>query len=252
MNKSSVCALAVAAASLSAANAQLFGVGNFGNAVQNQTLYTINPATGAATPVGNTGIAQISGIAWDGANLWAMTVGADLYTLSLSTGAATLVAAQANTLPEGDILFAGGTLFNVNSAGQFATVNTATAALTPNFDLSSAGSDFSGLISNGSFTVALALNGAAPDTLVAFGGGNIVATVPTGTNASGVGALASDGLTGWMSDGTSLYTLDGGTGSATLVGAFGVTGMSGLAFVPSPGAAALLALAIVPVSRRRR
>lgn len=55
-----------------------------------------------------------------------------------------------------------------------------------------------------------------------------------------------------MTDGSSLYTLNTTSGTATLVGAHGIGGFSGLAFVPAPGAVALLVLSGFIANRRRK
>jgi|SRR5690554_1312344 len=58
-------------------------------------LYTINPATGAMTLIGNAGLTvNLNGLAYDHTtgNLYAVS-GSDLYTLNTTTGAATLVGA---------------------------------------------------------------------------------------------------------------------------------------------------------------
>jgi hypothetical protein len=181
-----------------------------------------------------------------------MTVAADLYRLNVNTGAATLVAAQANTLPEGDISFSGGVLYHTSSAGMVSTVDTATGALTPFVDISAGGSDFSGLTVTSTLSVALALNGTDADSLVVFSAGGIFTSMLPGTNGVSVGGLASDGTRAWMTDGTSLFELSTSSGTATLLGGHGVGGMSGLAFVPTPGAAGLLALGALAAGRRRR
>lgn len=246
--------LALAAPALAQAPATgLYGVANFGNPFQTQSLYRVDTATGAATLVGSTGLAQISGIAFDGANLWAYTAAADLYHLNPATGASTLIASLADQSPEGDIAVFGPAAF-IARGSQIAAVNLATAALTPTFDLAAAGaSDISGLLFSPAGSLALALNGSAPDTLLALSpAGSVVAAFPTGTNSLSVGALASDGANLWISDGSALTRFDALAGVATPVGAFGVSGMSGLTWIPTPGAAALLALGGLVAARRRR
>lgn len=244
--------LALCAGGFSTAHAQLLGVGNFGNAFQTQSLYSINPATGAATLIGNTGLTQVTGIAWDGSRLLAYTAAADVYVVNPSTGASGLLAASNNTQPEGDISYSAGSLYQINSAGQVSTVNLTSAALTPVIDLSSAGSDFSALSVTPTLSAALALNGSNPDGLVIFSSTGIFTTILPGTNGLNVAAMASDGANAWISDGTQLYSLSTSSGGATLIGSFGVTGMSAMAFIPAPGAAAVLGLGLVPVARRRR
>jgi len=49
----------------------------------------------------------------------------------------------------------------------------------------------------------------------------------------------------------SLFSVNADTGAASLIGSHGVSGFSGLAFVPAPGAAALLGLGVLIAVRRR-
>lgn len=102
------------------------------------TLYTLNPATGASTSIGLTGVAlPLSGLAYDGgsATMYGIAGGAgpaNLYTIDLSTGVATLVGStgiQAGSLRFGSTgtLFAGGT---GPDSGNLYRVNLATGAAT--------------------------------------------------------------------------------------------------------------------------
>ena len=118
------------------------------------------------------------------------------------------------------------------------------------------GADISGLDFGGTMLLGLATNGANADQLVSFNVSTGAATVigATGTNAGSVAGLAHAFLGGawYMTDGSTLFSLDSATGAATQIGAHGVTGFSGLAFVPTPGAAILLGLGGLVVARRRR
>jgi hypothetical protein len=162
------------------------------------------------------------------------------------------VATSTDTQPEGDIAWGGTGLFQINSSGQVSSVSLPTATLSPIVNLSTEGSDFSGLLFTPLGNAALALNGTNPDTLTVFSGTQIIGTFSTGTNGTSVGALATDGLTVWMSDGMSLFSISTSSGAATLIGGFGVSGVSGLAFIPTPGAVALLGLGAGLAARRRR
>ena len=254
---SSLTSAAVASAfafSLSA-QAALFGVATF-SSFGTQSLYSIDAGTGAATLVGSTGLRQISGLDWDGqANrLVALTAQGDQYAINLSTGASTMLVDGAFGVPEGSIAIEGGTAYttlfdNLHSRSGSAWSERGSSGL-------SAGADVSGLDFGGGRLLGLALNGAGADQLVSFdvmtGAASVIGA--TGTNASTVAGLAYGFIGGnwYMTDGSSLYTVDAIAGGATLVGSHGVSGFSGLAFVPAPGAAVLLSLGGLLASRRRR
>ncbi len=248
--------LAVLLASLTLAPAtfaqQLLGVGNFGNAFQTQSLYSIDTNTGAATLIGSTGLAQISGIAWSGSTMYAYTVAADLYTLDITTGASTLVASQANTVAEGDLSYANGTLYHIAGNGTLSTVNTTTAALTTIRSIG--GSDHSGLIarSDGTF-VSLDLVGVGTDSIVTFGTSSSPSSQLFATFGTSVAGLASDGSRAFATNGSQLFSFNPqGPFSAVLVGSHNASGFSGIAFIPAPSAAAMLALAGLASAHRRR
>jgi hypothetical protein len=254
---SSLTSAAVASAfafSLSA-QAALFGVATF-SSFGTQSLYSIDAGTGTATLVGSTGLRQISGLDWDGqANrLVALTAQGDQYAINLSTGASTMLVDGAFGVPEGSIAIEGGTAYttlfdNLHSWSGSAWSERGSSGL-------SAGADVSGLDFGGGRLLGLALNGAGADQLVSFdvmtGAASVIGA--TGTNASTVAGLAYGFIGGnwYMTDGSSLYTVDAIAGGATLVGSHGVSGFSGLAFVPTPGAAVLLSLGGLLASRRRR
>jgi hypothetical protein len=250
-------ALAALAAGVGVAQAQgtLYGVATFSN-FGTQSLYAINPATGAASLIGNTGLRQIAGLDWDQSSnqLIALTVGGDQFSLNTATGASTLLVDANFGVPEGSIAFRNGTAFttifdNVHSW------NGASWQLLGNSGLA-AGADISGLDFTATRLLGLALNGTAGDELVSFdlttGAASIIGA--TGTNASTVAGLAFDFNAGglFMTDGSSLYSLNEGTGSATLIGSHGLSGFSGLAYVPAPGTMVLLAGTGLLASRRRR
>jgi hypothetical protein len=102
----------------------------------------------------------------------------------------------------------------------------------------------------------LALNGSGADELVSFDLGTGAATVigVTGTNTSTVAGLTSTTVGGlwYMTDGSTLYSLNTATGSATSIGTHGVAGFSGLAFIPSPSSLLVLGIAGLASARRRR
>lgn len=240
----------------SSAHAFLVGVGNFG-AFSPQTLYSIDRSNGSATAIGPTGLVNINDLAWDATarRLYAYTTAADLYELNPYTGAATLLAARAGSVPEGSLTInpAGG--FLTTNADVLSTVDPATAALAPIGVLGLNDNDVSGLAFVGGRLLGYAKNGSLADTLVeinpATGAGTSIGSLAT-LSSVGVGGLAFDGAMLFLSDSANLFSVDPLTTSATLIGAHGFGGFSGLAFVPSPGAAGLLALAGLAGARRRR
>jgi hypothetical protein len=248
---------ALCAASVATAHAQgtLYGVATF-SSFGVQSLYSINPSTGAATLVGSTGLRQIAGLDWDSANsrLVALNGAGDQFEINTATGASTLIVDASFGVPEGSIAIANGSAFttlldNLNSWNGAAWQQVGPSLLAP-------GADISGLDFGGTMLLGLATNGANPDQLVSFNVSTGAATVigATGTNAGSVAGLAHAFLGGawYMTDGSTLFSLDSATGAATQIGAHGVTGFSGLAFVPTPGAAILLGLGGLVVARRRR
>ncbi|MDX2131206.1 MAG: hypothetical protein SFY69_04040 [Planctomycetota bacterium] len=256
-----VAAAVVALGAGTASGQTLYGVSNFGN-FRTQVLVQIDTTTGAATPVGDTGLERIADIAYDRGMgvMYALTTGADLYTLDLATGASTLVASNTGVLPEGGLTFDAsmGRLL-ANSSTDLLGVHTATAARTTIGAFNTTDTDVSGLAFDASGRLlGLAKNGTLSDTLLSIDLSTGQATLVGDTgvsSAASVGGLAFYDGTLFMSDGGALWSLDAATGAATYIGAHGVvavTDVSGIAFIPAPGAGALLALAGVVVSRRRR
>jgi hypothetical protein len=91
-------------------------------------LYSINPSTGAATPIGLTGISLGP---WRDLSVNSSTLyygnGADLYTLNTSTGVTTLVGAFGNGALIGALITEGGILYGGDEGNAtIDTINTAT------------------------------------------------------------------------------------------------------------------------------
>lgn len=233
----------------------LYGVGGY-SSFGVQSLYAVDATTGAATLIGSTGLRQIAGLDFDQreGRLVALTVGGDQFELSLTDGGASEIVDGDFGVPEGSVAVIDGgaytTIFDrlhrwENAAWQ--DVGQSQLA---------AGADISGLDGTGQELLGLALFGAEADQLVRFDSLTGLATVigATGTNAASVAGLAHDFIASqwFMSDGSALYQLNTATGSASLIGSHGAIGFSGLAYVPSPGAAVLLGVGLMITARRRR
>jgi hypothetical protein len=251
-------ALACSAAASAGTQNVLLGVASFGP-FSTQSLYRIDTATGAASLIGSTGLSNINGIAYEPVTgtLVAYTNAADVFKINVITGAASLIASASGTVPEGDLAIAGSAGYTI-SGNTFGSLNIWSGAFSPIGDIGPAANDISGLaIDVTGAILGYAKNGSSEDTLVQINAATGLATTigATGINtASSVGGLAIDPTSGsaFISEGASLYSLNTSTGAASLIGAHGVTGFSGIAFIPTPGAAALLAIVGVAASRRRR
>jgi hypothetical protein len=239
--------------------ASLYGVASYGS-FGTQSLYEIDTMTGVATLVGDTGVEQFNGIAYDAiaGSLYGYTTDAETYVLSLGTGAATLIADAPGIVPEGDLAFDNSGMLFTTNGGDLATLDLGTATLTAVGDMGLVADDVSGLAfaatgaiwgyaKNGTFEDSLLT--IAPDTGVA----SEIGTLGIFSDAA-VGGLDVDPDSGvlYLSDGASLYTVDGGTADATLVGDHGLGGMSGIAFVPEPASIGLLVIGAALGLRRRR
>jgi hypothetical protein len=255
MNRIKTIAVACTLGASVPVHAGLFGVASF-SPFGTQSLYSINTSNGVATLVGSTGLRQISDLSWDGANsrLVALTVAGDQFVVDTATGASTLLVDGSFGVPEGSLAFNGGTAYttlfdNLHAWSGSAWSQVGVSGL-------GAGADISGLSFGGGMLLGLALNGADADQIVSFNVATGAATVigSTGTNAGSVAGLTYGFIGGqwYMTDGGSLYSVNATTGAATYIGAHGLSGFSGLAFVPAPGVAALLTLSGLLLNRRRR
>jgi len=241
--------------------ATLYGVGPF-QAFQAQDLFEIDTTTGEATLIGSTGLEQVVGMAWDEADstMYAYTAQADLYSVDLSSGATTLVAAWAATVPEGGLAIdAAGIAYTANGT-LLATVDLDTADLITVGPFGLAGDDVSGLAFACDGTLfGYAKNGTLDDALVTIdattGEATLVDTLTGILGDASMGGLDVDPDSDllYLSDSTNLYTVDPLTASATWIGGHGVTGLGAIAFVPEPSVICLLCLgAVLPRPRRRR
>ncbi len=199
-------------------------------------LFSVDPATGAATLIGSTGaVGTPAGLAHDGIDLFTLDLGGTgLYRLDTSTGAPTLVAPVA---PAGwqDITWD-------PSTGQFFAVNQNNTL----YSISIAG--VATLI--GSTPSTYLLTGLAVDSqgtlwaIAFFGTGTLgtldkttgAFTVVQTTTVTGIQGMSFDPSTGLLygtnTNNSSLYQIDTNTGAATLVGAHGagVVFAKGLSF----------------------
>ncbi|MGP1345945.1 MAG: hypothetical protein ACTS3F_04655 [Phycisphaerales bacterium] len=256
-----VTAAALASACGAAVAAPIVGVAGY-SAFGTQALYAFDQTTGQATLIGDTGLSQINGLAWNPASgiLYATTSGSDLYRINQYTAKATLIADAFGITPAGGLTFDNAGNLWATNANQFGTINLATGAFTGISTLQSPATDLSGLAfdaATGSLAV-YAKNGAADDRLMIVdpATGIVSFSDPYAFAGPGsVGGLDVDPITGIaaLTDGASLFLSNPGTfdfnPNAPLF--TGVSGISGLAFIPSPGTAALLALGALVATRRR-
>ena len=119
-------------------NSNVYYAGGFGStlsglyAVSSDTLYSVNPSTGAATSIGPTGVGLG---AWRDISTNSSTLyfgnSSDLYTLNTGTGAATLVGPFDSFVPIGPLFTEGGILYGLDRSNGAYTINTSTGVATP-------------------------------------------------------------------------------------------------------------------------
>ena len=201
-------------------NAALYGLANSGN------LYTINPLTGVATftaafTTSPTGAS--SDIAFNPTVDRLRTVGPNGQNLRTNVdGGATTV--------DGNINPGGSNVVAIAYTNQRA----GTVATTILYDITNAGN--------------LTIQNPPNDGTL----------VPVGSlGVSGITGFDIDGVNGnaaFASTGTSLYSINLGTGAATLVGGFGVSGVTDIAIVgvPEPMSIAMLGFGLVGLAAIRR
>ena len=125
---------------ISTAGASFFGsttTGLYGMNDGSGDLFSINPLTGAATPIGPTGLTSGGTALSTNSSTLYYEYSGSLYTLNTTTGAATLIGSNSSAvdalLYEAGTLYAGVTLCNGGPVGctfSIDTVNTSTGALT--------------------------------------------------------------------------------------------------------------------------
>ena len=238
----------------------------------NSVLYSLNPATGAASDPRTTGTNHLVGIAYSsGGTLYGLTNSTassnpnSLLTVNAQTGATQVVGSTGlSGVVEGDLGFdsTSGTLYGMYElqAGQrkLFTMNTATGAATllPNSlagDPSAMAFDVSGTL----FVVDTSLQLLSTVNKTT---GATLSSIALSTALGAAAGMAFDPTSGllYVTDGESggtnrLYTLNTTNGVLTDIGASGVTnGLSGLAFIPEPTTALLLATGMVLGIRSQR
>jgi streptogramin lyase len=210
-------------------------------------LATIDPLTGVATSVGNTGL-HLSGLAVSSAGeLLATTrINSDLYRLDAATGDAYLVGPTGVFYLDAIAFDRGGHLWGINNDGpstMFA-INPATAAASP---IGETGAPWiAGLAFDPNDGKAYASDGNGLDGIYTV---STVSGAATLIGHTGLGGSTPDigfdvhgrlfGVFGGGSNPNTLFQIDKTTGAPTVIGATGIDGLSGL------GSQAFLGLATV-------
>jgi len=241
----------------------------FGSAIgfNSPPIYTVNQDTGAATTLGPSGVFALSDMAsdWRPATyrVWATSGTSPLQLLRVNptTGACTVVAAFSTPITEIAFDVVTGQMYGTSlSPSTLYRIDPDTAATFRIGDTGRANFQFIAL----GFDLQGNLFGVdnSNDTLyrINTATGATTAIGPTGTPSSdAIGDLAArpeDGVMfGVASSGSdSVYRVNTTTGAATLVGPYNVSGgINGLAFspIPEPTAAALMAVPVISMLRRR-
>ena len=111
----------------------LGGLGVFGGTLYGATnegseIFTVNPANGSLTPVGNSGIADIFSFGSTVSGLFAFAGDGNLYSINPVTGAGTLIGATGVTAAGFTSLSTNSSTLYLEGEGNLYTVNTSTGA----------------------------------------------------------------------------------------------------------------------------
>jgi hypothetical protein len=217
---------------------------------------------------------QITDITFVGSTLYGIDNNANLYTLNLGTGAATLVSSTFN--PTGFDLgvaydsFTGGLRvvtdagenFSATLGGTF-TAGASVSVVTGVSDVNQGASlAFSGLAIDSDFGIGYAFDTNLDDLFVTNDANFEVFSTVGGLTGNYTALASFDMIDGTLyaslsedSNTSALYIIDTITGQETLIGAFG-TGITAIAAIPEPSSFAALAglagLGLASFSRRRR
>jgi hypothetical protein len=237
----------------------LFGIGDFGTG-NSQRLFSIHESTGLATAIGDTGLVDAIDLAFDPTSnqLIALTQGGDRYSINPLTAQATLVSDVSDFIPEGGLaISATGAMYTTNFDDLYFASGTGSFAFTGPSGLLTA-FDVSGLAFVNNQLFGFAANGTDADSLVRYdnitGAGTVIGTnVLTASDALGGLAWNFAGTDLFATNGSSLFRMNTTDGSATLIGALGAQGVSGIAYIPSPASSiAFIGPLFVLTPRRRR
>jgi hypothetical protein len=243
----------------------LYGSVNENGSTGNQLIYTVNQQTGAATPLGASGLSGPIDLAsdWRSSSFRIFAIDATtnaLYRINPATGAATLVGAFAPQIASLAFDVNSGKLYGTSrSDTQLYQVDPATAATTlvgpVGFeDVLGLGFDLNGQL----FGTA---TGVQELVRINTTTGAATAVGPTIAALVDLAARPEDGVMFVVSSQTdSIYRMDTSTGQTTLVGPYdqGLQFMNGLAFspaVPEPASLAVLvpaAATMTAFARRRK
>jgi DNA-binding beta-propeller fold protein YncE len=243
------------------------------------TLYTLNPATGAASSPRSARTADGTALT----SLLGLTVrpsddtvfglaGGKLYTIKGSTGLATLVGATGFSLIEGDIAYdpVGGFIYGLQvyegGTYQFIRIDPSTGAGAAVANLANVSDVSAAAFGPGNTLYVIDLPASGNSKLLTLNKQTGALTNPVTLTArlGPTSGLAFDPATGtaYVADGngsmngtSNLYTLNLTTGQLTRVSTSGTGisgGVSGLVFAPEPAALATVATAAALLLRRRR
>lgn|GEM_PF-1180238 len=256
MRATGAAALIAVTAGWAGAAAGVYTVGNFDN-FGTQSLYFVNPGVGGASIIGSTGLREVAGLEYDLANdrLLALDILGDLYSVNRNNAESTLVLNTGALITEGSLAVGAGTFTTIFDelhrldGGTWVAVGS--SGLADSYDISGLEFDGAGRL------FAVASNGDAADSLLRFdpltGAALFVAQI-TGAASGGLGGLAFNHDNGamYLTDGARLFSLDLSSGATTTLNSIGILGVSGIAYIPSPGTVLLAGAGMVLISYRRR